>query len=232
MQLSVHGRQTASLFLSVAISSSESTRHQELAQRLSLLSHTHSSRCHIHLVLCDLCHEVSPSREQMGSQWSHCPHYFSTIHLRFLVCCKYNSVLFLFTLFHELFNLKFSCKYHYRVFREWQNKNQIVTLKLNSHKTKLPPSNEFINPIQDMSIHVVENNHFELSTRNNNNNVACSNDNTSGAAPNCSVIQLETNMNQVSVDDETSISFEQQVIHGHSKLQRQSTAASSDNSIC
>lgn len=32
---------------------------------------------------------------------------------------------------------KFSCKYHFRVFKEWQEKNQIVTLKLSEETMKL-----------------------------------------------------------------------------------------------
>jgi hypothetical protein len=32
---------------------------------------------------------------------------------------------------------KFSCKYHFGVFKEWQEKNQIVTLKLSEENMKL-----------------------------------------------------------------------------------------------
>ena len=105
---------------------------------------------------------------------------------------------------------KFSCKYHRRVFKDWQKKNQIITLKLSEEKASSKVFNALNgmermgqnsgNKINDLSLNMVTNN-IELLTRSPEpKNFAVGYNPQLQLQPLCensicSVIMLETNIN-------------------------------------
>ena len=126
-------------------------------------------------------------------------------------------VLTTFLLFIYILWFIFSCKYHYKVFKDWQNKNQIITVKFNNENkttssvynlkngvnTVVMMNNESeANNKVELNLQAIQNNHFELLSRYASTGYQPQNQHYDN--PGCSVILLETSINDLTLPNDNS----------------------------